>query len=148
MKPYILPNRLELKNKAKTYVLLVLVIGVWGTVAYKIVAALNPDLPELPQQELSLNTDFKMSIQRDTFSIQRVNRDPFLGTLEKPKKTVKKKRKATTPQVQWMPIAYNGMISKGGSNKIFLISINGQQHLLKQGQIREGVKVVSLLLPN
>ena len=96
MKRAIPPNPLELKNKTKTYVLLVLVLGVWGTVAYKIVAALNPELPEMPQQALRLSNNYRMDTKRDTFSIQRVNRDPFLGTLERPV-TPKKRKSPKTP---------------------------------------------------
>ena len=80
------PNPLLLKTKTKTYVLLVLVMGVWAAVAYKIVVALNPKLPELATNNFTVTHDFKLETSADTFSIPPVERDPFLGTVARPKK--------------------------------------------------------------
>ena len=77
-----------MKTKKKTYLLLVLVVAVWGTIGYKVVSALNPELPEIKQQSFVENINFKIDTKVDTFSVKLVNRDPFLGTLLK--KEVKK----------------------------------------------------------
>ncbi len=116
-------------------------LGVWGTVVYKIIEALNPDVPAYEMTGLSANADYKIETQVDTFSIRKVDRDPFLGTIVKDKKPVKKV--ASRPTLQWLPVEYQGMLSNGKKNKIFLISINGQQHLLKIGQERDSIKVLS-----
>ena len=78
-----------MKTKKKTYVLLILVVAVWATIGYKVVSALNPDVPEVELNNFATNTNFKMDTKIDTFSIHTVNRDPFLGTLKK--KELKKK---------------------------------------------------------
>ena len=129
---------LPLKTKKKTYLLLVLVIAVWGTVAYRIVAALNPELPEIKQQDFAVNSNYKVETKIDTFSITKVNRDPFLGTYEKkkPKKSAVKKK-----TVNWKPIQYQGIVKKG-KNRMFIISINGNQHLLKKGQTKDSITLV------
>ncbi|WP_422106024.1 hypothetical protein [Winogradskyella sp.] len=129
-----------MKTKKKTYVLLVLVIGVWGTIAYKIVTALHPDMPKMQQQEFVVNTNYKVETAVDTFSIRKVNRDPFLGTYmikASPKKTRVKKQ-----TLLWKPIQYHGIV-KNGKNKLFIVSIDGKQHLLKKGQTKDSVKLLN-----
>jgi hypothetical protein len=129
-----------LKTKKKTYLLLALVVTVWGTIAYKIIAALNPELIKTPQQSLALHSDFKVDIKVDTFSINIVNRDPFLGTLLK--KTTKKRTK-TIKTIQWQPISYQGTIKQNKTKEqIFIVTIKGTQHLLKKGQVRDSVTLV------
>jgi predicted ribosome-associated RNA-binding protein Tma20 len=127
-----------LKNKKKTYVLITLVIVVWGTIAYKIIIALNPDLPDIQQKEFAINNNYKVDTKIDTFSITVVNRDPFLGTYTKkplPKPKLKKKT------LIWKPVKYHGMVKKG-NNQMFIISINGTQCLLKKGQITDSIKLI------
>jgi len=66
-----------LKTKKKTYVLLILVVAVWVTIGYKVVSALNPDIPEVELNRFATNTNFKIDTKIDTFSINTVNRDTF-----------------------------------------------------------------------
>lgn len=118
--------------------LLVLVVVVWATIGYKVLAALNPEIPEVHQQEFSTNINYKVNTKIDTFSIKTVNRDPFLGTLVKKevKNSIVKKRKA----MRWKQISYQGCISQKNTNQqIFIVTINGNQHLLKKGQTKDSV---------
>ena len=127
-----------MKTKKKTYVLLVLVITVWGTVAYKIISALNPELPEIHQQEFATNSNYKIKIKVDTFSITQANRDPFLGTyINKPLKDKPK----TIVTVKWKPIVYQGIIEKG-TDKMFIVSINNQQYLMRKGQSKDSTTLL------
>jgi len=134
------PKTLPLKTKKKTYLLLVLVIAVWGTIAYKIIVALNPEVPEVQPQAFVSNKNYKIETAIDTFSIATVNRDPFLGTYTV-KKTPKSKAKPKVKPVQWMPITYHGSI-KNGESQMFIVSINGKQQLLKKGQVKDEVKLL------
>lgn len=126
-----------MKTKKKTYLLLVLVLAVWGTIGYKIVSALNPELPEVKQHNFVDNMDFKVDTQIDTFSIKTVNRDPFLGTLlkkEKKKNTIKRE------SVQWKSITYQGSIKQNKTKQqIFIVTIDGSQHVLKKGQTKDSI---------
>lgn len=91
--------------------LLLLVLGVWGTIAYKIIAASNPGLTESAiQQEITIK-NFKVDTAVEKFSISTADRDPFLGTVLKKKtgRTTKKKKNT----VSWQPIEYLGIV-KGG----------------------------------
>lgn len=90
----ILPKALLLKTKKKTYLLLVVVLGVWGMIGYRIWAGLNPEAPKMVQQDVNINFNPNTGTAIDTFSIQTIARDPFLGTLTTKKKltnTVKKR---------------------------------------------------------
>lgn len=131
-----------MKNKTKTYILLTLVLGIWGVVGYKVLSVAIPTLPNMAQQNIDVNFNPKIRTEIDTFSIKMVNRDPFLGTLLVKKKSVPKKIKPKMALV-WKPIIYHGNVSKqDGKAKVFIISIDNQQHLMKLGQIINEVKLV------
>lgn len=126
-----------MKTKKKTYILLLLVVAIWGTIGYEIISALNPELPEVKSQNSLANIDYKVNTVIDTFSIETVNRDPFLGTLlKKPiTKTIKKKK-----SIQWKKITYQGTIKQNKTKQqIFIVTINGSQYLLKKGQIKDSI---------
>ena len=123
-----------MKNKTKTYILLIAVLGLWGTIAYKILTSLNPKLPEIQERELAVNFNPKGNTSIDTFSVKLMDRDPFLGTLSsksKPKVQITKKK----PLSPWIPISYQGVIkSQNPKEQVFVLSINGKGQLLKKGQ--------------
>ncbi len=118
-----------------------LVAAVWATIGFKIISALNPELPEVKQQDFIAKLDYKVNTAIDTFSIATQNRDPFLGALFKnePKKTAIKKRR----DVEWKNITYQGIIKSGKSkHQIFIVNIDDVQYLLKKGQIKDSVTLV------
>lgn len=127
-----------MKTKKKTYLLLVLVVSVWGTIGYKVVSALNPKLPEVERHNFVASVDYKVATTIDTFSIKIVNRDPFLGTLLR--KEVKKSGTNKRKPIQWKTISYQGFIKqKQTKQQIFIVTINGNQHLLKKGQTKDSI---------
>lgn len=118
--------------------LLVVVLGIWGIIGYKVYSALNPELPKIIPNK-NPNKNFKMvpKAKKDTFSITMVKRDPFLGTIYSPKKQSKKSKSpiVKTPKENIPQVTYHGNITKqDGKARIFVISVNGKQHLLKIGQ--------------
>jgi hypothetical protein len=134
-----------LKNKTKTYLLLIAVLGIWGTVAYKIANGISPEQTEVTSQSFDVAFNPKKEKTIDTFSITPVERDPFLGTLSTKKQASKqtKKVKAAVPDVKMPTITYGGLIQKQQSRaKIFVVNINNKQYLLKQGQTAADVKLV------
>jgi len=131
--------------KNKTYILLTAVLGIWGTVAYKIVNGISPHQPEVTTQNFDVAFHPKQQKAIDTFSIKSVVRDPFLGTLSTEKKILKqtKKVKPAVPDVKMPTITYGGLIQKTQSKaKIFVVNIDNKQYLLKQGQTAADVKLV------
>jgi hypothetical protein len=134
------------KHKTKTYILIVLVLGIWGIIGYKIMSAANPTTPKVGPNTFGVSFNPKLKTEQDTFSIQVAQRDPFLGTLLTKKKTKQKKtlKKPKAAPFVWVPIIYHGNIAKQDhKNEVFIISISGQQYLIKQEQVIKDVKLIS-----
>lgn len=133
-----------MKSKAKTYLLLIAVLSIWGIIGFKIVSTINPNVPEVKQHEDRVAFAPKASIEVDTFSIQMSERDPFLGTLLVKKQEVNKSVNSIGKEpLVWMSILYHGMVSKQDSKeKTCIISIDGQQQIMKIGQDMNGVKLL------
>jgi len=127
-----------LKNKTKTYTLLVAVLVIWSIIGYKIYSSLNPELPEVVLNDVEASFNPKTGIEIDSFSIKTTDRDPFLGTItKKSNKTASLKQNNTTKQEDsnWPQITYGGVIKRQNSNEqVFVVTINNTQYVLKKGQ--------------
>ena len=136
-----------MKNKKNLYFLLPAVLIIWGILIYKIVWGISPKAQNNQLGEQAHKFTPKIIEQSETFSIQTDYRDPFLGTFEKRKKkrTIKaKKIQAVEKEIVPFPsIVYKGIVSpKGKNEKVFLISINGKQYLLKKNKIADDVRLI------
>ncbi|WP_350292615.1 hypothetical protein [uncultured Croceitalea sp.] len=129
-------------KNTKTYLLLGVVLLIWGAVGYRIYSGLSPDLPA--EQEIK-TTSFKPKamVKKDTFSILADYRDPFFGTYSKKKRKVK----STTPKKVVAPeigISYTGsVIDNNQKNSIFFVTIEGKQVLMKPKQTLNEVTLLS-----
>ncbi|MFD0862237.1 hypothetical protein ACFQ1M_08445 [Sungkyunkwania multivorans] len=133
-----------MKGKTKTYILLVIVLGIWGTVGYKFFDALNPDSPSIAQQDFTADFRPKELKPLDTFGITADYRDPFLGNFQKQQHTIKKNI-PTMPseQVSWPMVTYKGFVSGATkTEKVFLIQIQGQQHLIRKNEVVADMKLL------
>ena len=133
-----------MKQRKKTYILLAVVLAIWGILGFRVVKTLKPEHEE-PQQMVL--TDYQIPEnhkKRDTFSIDGNYRDPFLGKMpneKKSSKVVKRKAKATFPTKN---ITYLGSVGdKDSKNKMFFVNIEGQQHVLTPGQKVGDVVLIS-----
>ncbi len=134
-----------MKNKTKTYILLVLVLGIWGTIGYKIITGLNPDVPVQAENNINVSFTPEKIKTTDTFSVQTTERDPFLGTLTRRNKSRTKANKSVKPiKEENVPqITYQGLVRKqSSSQQVFVVTVNGKQHLLKRGQTIDKVKLI------
>lgn len=126
--------------------LLVVVLGIWGVIGYKIWSGLNPEIPEVKQQDIAVSFNPKTNKVIDTFSVQTFSKDPFLGTLslkQKNRSSIAKSSTKIKSSVIWVPVLYHGAIAKQNSKeKVFVISVEGQQYVLKIGQEIKGVKLI------
>lgn len=123
---------------------MITVLCIWGTIAYKIINGINSDTPKVTTEEFDLTFNPKKNKAQDTFSLQNIDRDPFLGTLNTRKKISKKTKinpKKLNDQTPF--ITYNGLVKKNDTqNQVFVININNKQYLLKKGQIVDSVKLI------
>lgn len=134
-----------MNKKTKTYLLLTVVLGIWGTIGYQIYSKLSPD--EMPVVVTNSNVSFspKQVITKDTFSISSAHRDPFLGKPYQKKKTSggKKMVRKKIDSFIFPQIVYKGAISKQQSkSNIYIIEVNGMQQLFKVGKEFNDVKLI------
>ena len=134
------------KNQ-KTYLLLGLVVGIWGLLGFKFVSSLNPTVRAVQKVNKTVQFEPKTVIQRDTFSLIANYRDPFLGTLPR---SLRKKKPATSPsdkkEIPRKNIAYSGFLSEANSKDLtFFVSIEGQQYMMNK---RDKIQEVTLVSGN
>lgn len=121
-----------MKNKNRTYLLLVAVIAVWGTIGYKLFVGMNPS--PIRTKTIS-NVDFKKveTKKGERIVIQPDYRDPFLGKIYR--KKVKKpiiKKVPKKPPVVFPLVQFIGIVS--GSETSYILQINGRQEIFKIGE--------------
>ncbi len=132
-----------MKKTNKTYLLLAVVLSVWGVIGFKVLKAVNP-APEKPALVVSNDTFVPKQLkERDTFSLVADYRDPFLGTFRSPKKEEKKKVKAIAPAIPERSINYTGFIGDTDSKQqIFFVTIDGYQQMMGINDTFQGIKLV------
>lgn len=138
-----------MKNKKNLYILLPAVIIVWGLVIYRFFKGMNPDTSLNQKAQTVKEFNPEELKESETFTIKADYRDPFLGSLAKKEKKIKRSyipSKPKEPEIPFPNIVYKGIISpKGKKEKVFLININGQQQLFK---LKNTLNQVTLLRGN
>ncbi|URC11274.1 hypothetical protein [Flavobacterium sp. B183] len=130
-----------MKNKKNIYILLPIVLMVWGAVLFQLFSFTNSDeiiidnTPELMIKPLKLN-------KRQSFTIDVNYRDPFLGkmyaenTTPKAKPSGVRSSKVIKPKeaLVWPVILYKGLISDNKEkNKVFVLIIDKKNYFMKIG---------------
>lgn len=119
---------------------------IWGVLGFKIVKTISPKNHQAPKNEVVDQFRPLEIAKRDTFSILANYRDPFLGIMPIPKSPKKKSLKTNTnfTKVPDKKILYTGYITESTTkNKIFFISIDGQQHMMEVKDIIDDVRLLS-----
>ncbi len=131
-----------MKNKKNIKILLPVVLIIWGLVIYNIVDAFSSE--EIAGSKMDM-AHFKAPKikEKEVFTLLPIDSDPFLGTMYTKPKTKVTSRRNPVQEIVWPAIDYEGVISgKTFKSTIFIISINGQQHLVKKGDTLQGLKVI------
>ena len=135
-----------MKNKKSIYILLPIVLFIWGAVLYQFFSFSNNDSIEITNSNTTVKP-FKIK-PKDTFSIKINNRDPFLGKLvsneNNTTKTIKptSKPKKIVEEVVWPQIGYKGIVSDNKEKiKVYMVIINGKTYLMKKGDEEEEIKL-------
>jgi len=133
-----------LKNKKVLYILFPAVILIWGIVIYKIVDTFS-DEPESVKTSLKFVKTQFAEVQRDTFSLMPITKDPFLGIrYTKTQNITKQKIFRNKSEIEWPEVAYLGLVSGTEKReKIYIIQINEEQYLLETGDIVGDIKLIS-----
>lgn len=125
--------------------MLPIVIIIWGIVIYKIIAAFSPDPVAISDNFESTFVAPKFQ-KKEVFTLLPIESDPFLGILYvNPEKNKNNNKTSSKPKKDliWPEINYLGIVSdKDSKASVFILQINGKQHLLKKGETLEEFKVI------
>ena len=120
-----------------------LVAGIWGVIGFKIIRAANPSPKPMAQTPVQKSFVPQQAKQRDTFSIAANYRDPFLGTLQRPRKTKQTSPKKVRKKVPEKNISYTGFIAGNNSaENVFFVTVDGQQRMMELNDTFNGVKLL------
>ena len=135
--------------------MLPIIILVWGLVFYQLFSYFFSS-PTYAREETKIDINID-AIQVDTFSIVADYRDPFLGKKATSNRVAStyvnriNKTNRISPQPPkstnkpWPIIKYKGMIKNNNSEKrVGIVNINGKERLVKEGDILNDLKVVSI----
>ncbi len=144
-------NSCAMKNKKVTYLLIAVVVSVWGLILHRLFDAVGQgdDVPPVAivHQLKEQYNDF--SLVKDTTKLKLNYRDPF--GLSKPKDTTSKAvvihlkpvKGIVAPSINWSFISYAGYVRNPASKKLVtLLLINGKNVTLSEGETREQVKLL------
>ncbi|MFY0482525.1 hypothetical protein ACI6PS_07950 [Flavobacterium sp. PLA-1-15] len=134
-----------MKNKKNLYVLLPVVLFIWGAVLYQFFS--YSDNGEMVSVSSGTFNPKPLSIKpRDTFSIDVDYRDPFLGKIYPStsnkinKKSTGKRQIKKEESIVWPSIVYKGIVSDSkDKTKVFMLIINGRTFLMKRGDVENDV---------
>ncbi|WP_062053721.1 hypothetical protein [Aquimarina longa] len=135
-----------LKGKKIIYILLPVVVFIWGAIIFQVIGAFSDEDPIASNTIEVLVTPIKGK-ERDKFSLGTIERDPFLGktyrTKKKEKKSVSKPKIKKSPLV-WPSIRFKGVVSgESNTNAIYLMEINGADQFMKLKQTIDNVTLLS-----
>lgn len=134
-----------MKNKKSIYILLPIVLLIWGMLIYQFFSFSAPE-DSLENVPMEFNIKPLKLKERTPFFINVGYRDPFLGKMyaapvTSPKKSVViKKHIKPEETLVWPSIHYKGTISDTkDKKKIFVMIIDGHNFYMKKGDTENGV---------
>jgi hypothetical protein len=152
-----------MKNKSTIYALLVVVLLIWGYISYKIYLGVKGDEVAVPMVARTIKTKQTNKIDDSNYELALDYRDPFLNKAKAIEsvninygnkshyvallntKSVVSKPVIIQEPINWDLITFKGCIKNPTTNKIIaMVQIHSNQHLLSEGAVSEGVKVLKL----
>jgi len=144
-----------MSKKKINIALIIVVLALWGTVAYKAVSQYF-----FPKELLAVNdgqTNVRLNfsqIKKDVFQIENIQSVPFLNKREEPltqnvvvrdiisPPKINKPVIVPKPAVQWPAVYYYGYIkSKDKTEELILVKINNQLHKLRKNDQVDGLVI-------
>lgn len=136
--------------KGKNIVLGVVVVAVWGVIAFKIISYLNKsNVVELPTSNAFKTAGIK--VKREKFKLDEPYRDPFLNEIKE--KIAKPEQNSyrdidfqiAKPQVKWPDIKFNGVIeATNKTKKVGLLQVNKKVFIVNDGDSADLISVVKM----
>lgn len=133
-------------KKKINIILILVVLGLWGTVGYRtLYRQFSGDEVLLEKQNQTKNITISQ-INKDTFELEKINRDPFLNKqfqntvvirkhvfgFSTVKKIIPPVNKKVVSNIDWPTLIYYGYIaSKERNEDLILLKIDSKLHKLK-----------------
>lgn len=136
-----------MKNKKSLYILLPLVIIIWGTLFWKIFVGSRSNASQPPKAIIKEVKDEEVTKERVELNLNY--EDPFLKSfavgqpspeVEKPKPKQKVNR-----VVAWPMLEYHGLIKSHSTEKtVGMLNINNKKYLVHNKEVVQGISVVAI----
>ncbi|MEL4309127.1 hypothetical protein [Joostella sp. CR20] len=137
-----------MKGKTKTYILLLVVLVIWGIIGYNIYSSIYGNVVNEQVNSMNSGMIFKKRNAKpiSDFSLHEHTRDPFLGVFKKKLfvRPVSTKQPIIKDSVSEIYVDYAGMVKTGNAKerRIYFVKINGERHLIHIGEQKLGVKLI------
>jgi hypothetical protein len=147
-----------MNNKRTTYLMLIIVFGIWGLIGWRIWKGMQNDDENNTQVGIPHAKKMQGSAS-DSFALFANYRDPFLGKTfvpeDRPISTPSAKiitpqvTPSPTPENPWPELRYQGFVrnTKPDAAARSFLSINGNNHFVKAGNIIDGL-LISRIWPD
>lgn len=139
-----------MKNKKLSWILLPVVLGIWGAIGWQVYAAMKSDDGVLIDDNTTEADTGTTKAVPDTFTLLLDYRDPFLdkpvintkSTSVNNNATAQKKTQPVIVSTQWPAITYSGLVRQPNSDRMVgFLSVGGKTHFVKSGDVIEMISV-------
>jgi hypothetical protein len=144
--PLVLP--LQMNNKKTIYILLPLVLILWGYIIYRVVDQAKPEIDlsnsELPRLQVNSNQN-----EQESYQLLLDYQDPFLKTAIANNQNAEKEqaeaqvRRRGLHAWNWPNFTYNGSI-QNHKKVVGLLQMNSSNLLVQEGKVYQEFKVFKL----
>lgn len=142
-----------MNKKRLNIVLLVLMAIIWGLVGRRLFLNANATASDVVTAQVQPTATYK-TIAKDTFKLEHLERDPFLGvvrnyTIASTKSSKKSNQTAPNKKekavIKWPTVNYYGLVKKASSKQpLALLKINNITHYAKAKDVIEEVTVLKV----
>lgn len=137
-----------MKNKKLTYVLLPLVIIIWGTIFWKFFTGVGNQGVKASISNVRLS-DEPIKVEKDTIRLSFQYNDPFLGSFieaaSEQTKVIANPVKLPNIVVPWPNVEYRGTVGKHNEGKpLGLIKFAGKESLISESDVIDNATVLKI----
>ncbi|MDR2129776.1 MAG: hypothetical protein LBP56_01180 [Odoribacteraceae bacterium] len=130
-------------HKISVILLLVVVLLVWGAIAFRIKKLTPGEAP--PARTTTIGQETRPAVKRERVPLGKDVKDPFLGgTISKrPVKSIPV-QEANAMAIRWPNVIYRGCITGEQNKRLGIVEWNGKPCHVREKKIIEGITVQSI----
>ena len=142
-----------MNKKTLNIILVVLMAVIWGLVGSRLFLNANATTTNASNTIIQPTTTYK-ALAKDTFQLEYLERDPFLGNVGKynispsntaNKKSVKGANKKGSVAIKWPAVSYFGLVKKASNKQpLALLKVNNKTQYVKAKDVIEEIKILKI----